>query len=251
MATRRAFPCCAAKRPGRRANSILTRTRSTDRKSSRRAATSRIGRSKAAGLTEETGGRPLREDIPISLPPEHKEEALHLRNKLLLFRFRKVAERTTADLNPDRAIEPRLNQIFLPLLSIIEDPNDREEMKALARRYHGEMIAERGMDLEAHVLEAIRDLKEAGRPLVVKDIASWLQDRHGEEYERKINPKWVGSVIRRKLQLRTSRSKQGYTILLEELSKLARLFERYGIPTEIDEVDVSHAPGADDAAWLG
>jgi hypothetical protein len=43
-------------------------------------------------------------------------------------------------------------------------------MKALARRYHGEMIAERGMDLEAHVLEAIHDLKEAGRPLVVKEL---------------------------------------------------------------------------------
>jgi hypothetical protein len=57
-------------------------------------------------------------------------------------------------LNADRAIEPRLNQIFLPLLSIIEDPKDREEMKELARRYHGEMIAERGMDLEAHVLES-------------------------------------------------------------------------------------------------
>jgi hypothetical protein len=96
-------------------------------------------------------------------------------------------------------------------------------MRALARRYHGEMISERGMDLEAQVLEAIRDLRAAERPLVVKDIASWLQDRHGEEYERKINPKWVGSVIRRKLQLRTSRSKQGYSILPEELLKLSRL----------------------------
>jgi hypothetical protein len=46
-------------------------------------------------LTEETGGRPLREDIPISLPPEHKEESLHLRNKLLLYRFRKLATRST------------------------------------------------------------------------------------------------------------------------------------------------------------
>src|SRR5437870_8255603 len=64
-------------------------------------------------LTEETGGRPLREDIPISLPPEHKEEALHLRNKLLLFRFRKLATWTAGDAHPDRAIEPRLNQIFL------------------------------------------------------------------------------------------------------------------------------------------
>jgi hypothetical protein len=32
-------------------------------------------------LTEETGQGTLRDDIPISLPPEHKEEALRLRNK--------------------------------------------------------------------------------------------------------------------------------------------------------------------------
>jgi hypothetical protein len=113
------------------------------------------------------------------------------------------------------------------------------------------MIAERGMDLEAHVLEAIRDLKEAGRPLVVKDIASWLQDRHGEEYDRKINPKWVGSMLRRKLHLRTSRSKYGYAILPEELFKLPGLYERYGIVTEVDEVDVSDGPGTDDGPWVG
>jgi hypothetical protein len=54
---------------------------------------------------------------------------------------------------PDREIEPRLNQIFLPLLSVVSNPADREELRALARRYHGEMVNERGMDLEAQVLE--------------------------------------------------------------------------------------------------
>jgi hypothetical protein len=149
--------------------------------------------------------------------------------KLLLYRFRKLATWSAADANPDRAIEPRLNQIFLPLLSIIEDPNDREEMKELARRYHGEMIAERGMDLEAHVLEAIRDLKEAGRPLVVKDIASWLQDRHGDDYERKITPRWVGSILRRKLHLKAERTEHGYVLSGAEIQVLERLYERYGI----------------------
>ena len=47
-------------------------------------------------------------------------------------------------------------------------------MKELARRYHGEMIAERGMDIEAQILEVIRDLRVAERALAVKDITSWL-----------------------------------------------------------------------------
>src|SRR5712691_4326992 len=79
-----------------------------------------------------------------------KDEAQSLRNKLLLYRFRnlKVGQQSEV-LAADLAIEPRLNQIFLPLLSVVKDPKDREELRALARRYHGEMIAERGMDLEA------------------------------------------------------------------------------------------------------
>ena len=183
-------------------------------------------------LTEETGGRELRDDIPISLPAEHSEEALHLRNKLLLFRFRNLHTSGVIDAHPDGAIEPRLNQVFLPLLSVVKDLEDREELRALARHYHGEMIAERGMDLEAHILEVIRDLREADRPLAVKDITSWLQDRHGDDYERKISTKWIGNVLRKKLHLNTRKSHGNYTILPEELAKLDRLYERYGITTD-------------------
>lgn len=180
-------------------------------------------------LTEETGGRALREDLPISLPESFKDEAQVLRNKLLLYRLRNFcAKKTVVDL-PDRAIEPRLNQIFLPLLSVVTDAKDRDALRTLARRYHGEMIAERGMDLEAQILEVIRDLRASERALSVKEITSWLSDRHGEDYERKITAKWIGNVIRRKLQLRPIRASSGYLIPPEELPKVERLYERYGI----------------------
>ena len=190
-------------------------------------------------LTEETSGRTLRDDIPISLPPEHREEALHLRNKLLLYRLRNLGANGGSIASPDRGIEPRLNQIFLPLLSVVKDQNDREELRALARRYHGEMISERGMDLEAQILEVIRDLRSAGQPLAVKEITSWLQDRHGEEYERKITTKWIGNVLRRKLQLKPTRSRSGYVLPPEELPKVDRLYDRYGITA----AETDRAPG--------
>src|SRR5713101_7141860 len=192
-------------------------------------------------LTEETGGRALREDLPISLPESFKDEAQSLRNQLLLYRFRNFrARKPVADL-ADRAIEPRLNQIFLPLLSVVSDAKDREELRALARRYHGEMVNERGMDLEAQVLECIRDLRESGRPLAIKDITSWLVDRHGDEYERKLTTKWIGNVIRRKLQLRPVRGSAGYLIPPEELPKVDRLYERYGIPSGTGEAEPTAA----------
>src|SRR5947208_4089479 len=97
-------------------------------------------------LTEAMGQTGLRDDVPINLPPQHKEEALPLRNKLLLFRFHKLRRAGVREDLVDRTIEPRLNQIFVPLLSIIDDPNAREDLRELARKYNREMIADRGME---------------------------------------------------------------------------------------------------------
>ena len=75
----------------------------------------------------------------------------------------------------------------------------------------------------------ICDLREADRPLAVKEIANWLQDRHGEEYERKITTKWVGNILRKKLHLATQRTKAGYIVPPEEFGKFPRLYGRYGL----------------------
>jgi hypothetical protein len=103
-----------------------------------------------------------------------------LRNKLLLYRFRNLKQAGRA--KPLIAQSSRAStKSSCRSLSVVSDPKDREEMRALARRYHGEMVNERGMDLEAQVLECIRDLRESGRPLAIKDITNWLVDRHGDE----------------------------------------------------------------------
>lgn len=195
-------------------------------------------------LTEETGQRELRKDLPISLPESFKDEALSLRNKLLLYRFRNFRTKNPVAEQGDSTIEPRLNQIFLPLLSVVSDPKDREELRALARRYHSEMISERGMDTEAQILEVIRDLRASERALSVKDITSWLADRHGDDYERKISSKWIGGVIRRKLQLRPTRTAEGYVIPPEEIPKIDRLYERYGIAAGHEDGTAAEAPNS-------
>lgn len=181
-------------------------------------------------ITEETGLERLRDDVPINLPPTHKEEALTLRNKLLLFRFRNYHKRHAQESLVDRSIEPRLNQIFVPLLSIIEDTKAREELRELARGYNKELITERGMDAEAQILEVIRDMIAAGEPkLSVKEITGWFCDRHEGDYERKITAKWIGGIVRKRLQLKARKSKGVFVIPIEETAKLARLYEKYGI----------------------
>src|SRR6266850_144616 len=182
-------------------------------------------------LTEEMGQFRLRNDVPINLPSTWKEEALHIRNQLLLFRFRNLNKRLPPESLVDRSIEPRLNQIFVPLLSIIEDPEARCDLQELAKRYNKEMIADRGMDMEAQILEIIRDMLSSPygeSRLPLKDITSWFVDRHGMDYERKVTSKWIGNIIRKKLNLKTQKSHGVYVIPLSEQPKLERLYEKYG-----------------------
>ena len=188
-------------------------------------------------LTEEMGQYRLREDIPINLPSEHKDDALHIRNKLLLFRFRNMKTRKASEALVDRSVEPRLNQIFVPLLSIIEDPQAREDLRELARKYNREMIADRGMETEAQILEIIRDMlaDPFERQLSIKQITSWFIDRHGSDYKRTITTKWIGSIVRKKLGLRTVKTREGYFISDSEGPRLEQLFGRFGIILKKDE----------------
>lgn len=191
-------------------------------------------------LTEEMGHGGLRRDVPISLPPVHKEEASKLRNQLLMFRFRNRDRCGALESAVDRSIEPRLNQIFVPLLSIIRDADARAELQELARQYNREMIAERGMEVDAQVLEVIRDILAVSPTGQVKiqDLTSWFLDRFGEDYDRKITTRWIGSVVRKKLRLRTRKSHGVFVIPLEERPKVEGLYERYGIePREAEHSD--------------
>jgi hypothetical protein len=184
-------------------------------------------------LTEDMGREDLRHDVPINLPPAHTSEALTLRNKLLLFRFRSLKKRPVLPDLADPTLEPRINQIFVPLLSIIDDPKAREDLRAMAQQCQRDIIAERGLDTEARVLEVIRDLINLpGSKLSVKEITDRFSDLYGEEYERKISAKWIGGIIRKKLHLRAERGREGFMIAESEVPRILQLLQRYGLPEQ-------------------
>src|SRR5262249_647121 len=113
------------------------------------------------------GSRPLRGDIPINLPDSFKEEARELRNKLLLYRFHRSHAVRLDDSLVDPRLEPRLNQILLPLLSVVSDEELRDELRLMALNTQLGLIAERGMLVEAQVLEILAQLMDVShRPVV-------------------------------------------------------------------------------------
>ena len=182
-------------------------------------------------ITEEMGARRLRPDIPISLPETYRAEALRLRNKLLLYRFRNHGKRDISGQRQDARIEPRLSQIFAPLLSVAATAAVRDDLRLLARELNSDLIADRGLDVEADILAIIQKrLATPGtRPLSIKAITADLQRRYGAEYDRAITSKWVGGILRRRLQIRAYKSNGVYVIPITQRPRLERLFEKYGL----------------------
>jgi hypothetical protein len=193
-------------------------------------------------ITQEMGQRGLRRDVPINLPASYKEEAQRLRNKLLLYRFRNYGQKRAVDTLVDPTLEPRLNQIFVPLLSVISDPSVCSELKGVARERHREIVADRGMDVEAQVLEVIRDLQRQRSRLAVGDITAAFIARYGQEHERPITNKTMGNTIRCRLHIKTYKSHGVYIIPFTEFERLKRLYEKYGLV---------EAPAADQAKASG
>lgn len=182
-------------------------------------------------LTENLGQRSLRSDIPINLPDCQKTEAETLRSRLLVYRFRTLSK-TQIDPNlADRALSPRLNQILLPLLSIVASEDLREEIRNAVRGLDKEIYAERSSSSEAGVLEILLEL--LSRPdranVPVSELAIAFSARFGAEYERPITNRFIGGILRKRLHLLTYKSHGVYVVPISEKSKIEQLAIRYGV----------------------
>ena len=181
-------------------------------------------------LTEEMGRNRLRDDVPINLPPEYAAEALKLRNKLLSYRLRNFHRAAIDPSLIDPALEPRLNQIFVPLKSIVDDKQFQHELARVGRDLQASLIASRGFELETQMLEVIRDLLDSNAGAIsLKAITSLFLERHGDQYDYKITHRWIGGVLRRKLHLQPVKGHSTYVIPVAELPHLGVLFSKFGV----------------------
>jgi hypothetical protein len=182
-------------------------------------------------ITAEMGSRQLRSDIPINLPESFKDEALHLRNRLLLYRFHRRFEVRLNESLVDPRLEPRLNQILLPLLSVVSDDGLRSELRSMALEAQMNLVADRGLLIEAQVLEILAELMtDSQRPVIpVADIAVGLLERYGEEYDRPITNRWIGSILRKRLNIGTYKSHGVYVVPIRERQKVELMCGRYGV----------------------
>jgi hypothetical protein len=185
-------------------------------------------------ITEEMGSRPVPEGIPINLPPEHAAEALLLRNKLLVYRFRYRAEARVDAVITDLESSARTKQILVPLLSIITDEKARQDVIACATSIDEEIRFDRSLRPEAIVLRVILDLIDGGASssVPVSKIAAEVAAKHAREFDRFVTPRYVGQIVRKRLRLTTYKSHGVYVVPLTERDKIAFLAERFGVAGE-------------------
>jgi hypothetical protein len=188
-------------------------------------------------ISEVLGHRRLRKDIPLNLPDDFQREARTLRNKLLLYRIRTRHVPRPIDAESIPGVEPRLAQIFRPLLATVGDTASREQLLENAARMGGELRDERIGSVEGEILEVLRDLWQGTSFAVgVKEIAEEFGRRHGDEYEWRVTPRWIGNVLRKKLFLTTTKSNGNFVVPRSEGRKLRHLLELYGLEGRSEDV---------------
>jgi hypothetical protein len=182
-------------------------------------------------LTEETGMRPLRPDVPIQLPPSLKTEALELRNRLLHFRFCEYGKIKSDTSVIVKGIEPRLNQTAISLLSMIDDPVLRAEVQAWLVSQNERTIADRRATPEAGVVAALVSTFAASdkHHVLLGTITDCFNDAHEAAYGHPMTHKWVGYMLRVRLGIATHRSGGVYVVPASEKAKVDALARRYGL----------------------
>lgn len=192
-------------------------------------------------LVEEMNVGTFRTDIPHRLPNVFYDEALELRNKLLMWRFRNYFKPLTYDEKLIEGTSSRLQQIATPLLSIIESPEMKEKLRIFVHNYSKELIADRGQSRESEIIYAIAKLEREGkaRELTMKEIANNVNQDSQLDFDDQISPKKIGWYLRKKLLLRSRRTRNGFVLDLDTNKKKLNSWKgRLGITDEeLNEID--------------
>lgn len=161
-----------------------------------------------------------RVDIPINLPQRFYKEAESLRNKLLFFRLKNYSQTKLNETIYIDNLEDRLNQIFIPLLSIAKG-KFQAQLIEFSQNLQEKILEARSQSFEGQAIQALLDLS-GNEKITVKQVSEKLGT----------TPHNAGRIIRG-LGIETKRSTNlkgtPYVVVLNKIN-LEALSKRYGIP---------------------
>jgi len=184
-------------------------------------------------ITEDMNLNSPRSDIPFNMPDSFREEALEIRNKLLMFRFRNKGKIKLKPELENREIEPRLNQIAVPLMSIVDDSELVKEIQEHIREYNEKIKTDRTLNLNYQILDAICQLIDNG---LVEPTIKEIAFKFNEDLDpfETITAKKMGYFVSKHLNLKTSKSSRGYVLSRDNRKTIEMLRKRYAIDQKKD-----------------
>ena len=188
-------------------------------------------------ITEDMNLNFPRKDIPYNIPNEFYDEALRIRNKLLMFRFLNKGKSKIRPELENREIEPRLNQIAIPLMSIVDDTEIIKEIQRYIKEYNEKIKTDRTLGFNYQILEAICELLDEGYCMpTIGQIADRF-NKGLDAFEMK-TPKKMGFLINKVLDLKTEKTRDGYVISESNVEKIKTLRNRYGIKETCKDMNI-------------
>lgn len=181
-------------------------------------------------LTEEMGVRPVPAHIPKQLPRTAEVEAEVLRGRLLRFRLDMLWKITPLESVDVLGISPRGLQMLLPLLSLAPPPDVRTILLRHVMREEKERGTTRAMSPASLLLQVTLAVarKQNTDTVKLRDVVSDAMQLHGEEFERPLTSRYVGSLMRTALRFTLWKSSV-YWVKLPGEVELRELCSRYGV----------------------
>ena len=184
-----------------------------------------------------------RDDIPLLLDKNFYKNTQELRNKLLSFRFAHYEKHEIDITQQDNTIEKRLSQVIMSIYSIIDDKKIREEIGGFLKEYNKKLIADRGEQYEAIVLEELFNITsrrvEDGRrkeKLYMKTVLDSLNIK-AETDKEKMSSQKMSWIIKKKLLLDLVKDRNGRWVIWD-IERFFKLIKKYGICDDVTSVTI-------------
>ncbi len=171
---------------------------------------------------------------PLILPQEFEKQATKLREKLLMYRLHNYGKLKSKNEQNYAEIEPRLAQIMIPLLSIIDSESEKERVISFMKSQNKLIIEERGDSIEGKIASALCKLWEKGSNVIlVKNVADAVNEQISND-RFKISSHKAGAILRKDFNLIVKRRNEGNYIVNSKANekKIEQIAMRYGISFE-------------------
>lgn len=171
----------------------------------------------------------VRTDIPLHLPKDFDRVSRDLRNQLLMFRLEHYGEYEVDERRVVEGIEPRVNQVLLPLFALADTDEMRLELVEYAKKHAKTQVENRAESIEGVVLTVMLEMSAQNQFILVKDLARKINVlRSKDDGERMVSPAWIGKINKTSFSFETRRVNGVTQILWNE--KLGReLCGRFGV----------------------